>query len=210
MRRLSAYAKENQITYRTAWNHFKQGKLEGAIKDETGHIWLMEANFNKPPEPLVAIYTRVSNNENKDNLDGQAKRLEAYALAKGYQIIHTIKEVGSGINDGRQKLLKLFDKDDWNILLVEHKDRLARLGVGYIEAFLRKENRRLEIANRANDDTSDLVQDLVAVIYSFSARLYGLRRTRRNTEKIVSYLQEIKAKPNPNLTKQSEELKLKD
>ena len=32
----------------------------------------------------VAIYTRVSAGENKDNLDGQAIRLRDYCAAKGY------------------------------------------------------------------------------------------------------------------------------
>jgi len=84
----------------------------------------------------------------------------------------------------------------------EHKDRLARLGAGYIDTLLDRQNKRLEIVNVAADDTTDLVQDLVSVIYSFSARLYGLRRTKRNTEKIVKYLEEIKMPEvvdNPNI-----------
>jgi predicted site-specific integrase-resolvase len=192
MKKLSTYASENSITYRTAWNRFKLGKIKGAYKDDTGHVLVPEASDNINLDPRVAIYTRVSSSENKDNLITQASRLEAYSIAKGYQILHIVKEVGSGVNDNRPKLLKLLEADDWNILLVEHKDRLARMGAGYINTLLKRQNRKLEIANQAADDTSDLVQDLVSVIYSFSARLYGLRRTKRNTEKIITCLNEIK------------------
>ncbi|MBR8837527.1 MAG: recombinase family protein [Stigonema ocellatum SAG 48.90 = DSM 106950] len=71
----------------------------------------------------VAIYTRVSSAENRNNLDTQAERLCQYSSAKGYQIIHVVKEVGSGLNDHRKKLEKLLKMDDYDILIVEHKRR---------------------------------------------------------------------------------------
>ena len=74
--------------------------------------------------------------------------------------------------------------------MVEHKDRLARIASGYIKLFLDQQGRCVEIVNMAEDEKSDLVQDLVAVIYSCSAKLYGLRRSKRKTEKIVKYLEE--------------------
>ncbi|MGW1676633.1 hypothetical protein [Saccharopolyspora sp. NPDC002376] len=36
--------------------------------------------------------------------------------------------------------------------------------------------------NEAAEGTDDLIHDLVAIIYSFSARLYGQRRSRRAQE----------------------------
>ena len=35
------------------------------------------------------------------------------------------------------------------------------------------------VINEAGDDRADLAQDLVSIIYSFSARLYGQRRSKR-------------------------------
>jgi len=94
--KLSDYAKERKCTYRTAWNHYKSGKIN-CYKDETGHIRVItekESNKNK-----IAIYTRVSSTENKENLEQQSKRLQDYAIANGYQIVHVVKEIASGIND---------------------------------------------------------------------------------------------------------------
>lgn len=187
--KLSQYAELHSITYRSAWNRFKKGKIPNAYKDETGHIVISP---RKLKDNKVAIYTRVSSNENKKNLDTQAERLTQYATAKGYQIVRIVKEVASGVNDNRKKLRKLLTSDDWSILLIEHKDRLARLGTGYIELLLEQQGKSLEIVNMAKDDTSDLVEDLVAVIYSFSAKLYGLRRSKRRTEKIISCLEGMK------------------
>ena len=42
----------------------------------------------------------------------------------------------------------------------------------------------------AENDKEDLIADLVAIVYSFTARLYGQRRAKRKTERIV---QELKA-----------------
>lgn len=180
------------MTYRTAWNRFKAGKIPNAFMDSDGHILIETDPAKLAKQNRAAIYTRVSSNENKTNLDSQAERLKRYAEAKGYQIVYLVKEVGSGINDGRKKLENLLFKKDWDILLVEHKDRLARIGAKYIEYMLLKEEKTLEIVNQAEDDRSDIVQDFVSMIYSFSAKLYGLRRSKRKTEKILSAIEKIK------------------
>ncbi len=138
----------------------------------------------------MAIYTRVSSNENRANLDTQAIRLKQYSMARGYQIIEVVKEVGSGVNDNRKKLKKLLESDSWGTIVIEHKDRLTRFGFNYIEILLNKEGRKIEVVNIAEDEKSDLMQDLVSIIYSFSAKMYGLRRSKRKTEKIIKLLEE--------------------
>ena len=77
---------------------------------ETGTILITEP-IDEPriqEHPLkVVIYTRVSAAENKVNLEGQAKRLQDYCAARGYPRAMVVKEIGSGVNDARPKLLKL-------------------------------------------------------------------------------------------------------
>jgi putative resolvase len=187
--KLSEYAKQQSVTYKTAWNRFKAGKLPNAFKDELGNVYL---RVSKSGVDLtkVAIYARVSSNENKSNLDSQAERLKGYCTAKGYQTVQVVKEVGSGVNDNRKKLKKLLESNDWGTLVVEHKDRLTRFGFNYIETLINKDGRRIEVVNVAEDEKSDLMQDLISIIYSFSAKMYGLRRSKRNTEKIIKCLED--------------------
>lgn len=185
-KKLSDYARERGVTYKTAWNRYKAGQIEGAYLDGTGHVVIPETT--PLVEPLAAIYARVSSAENKSNLDAQAERLTQYAIARGWKVVRVIKEVGSGVNDHRHKLEKLLTDAAWNILVVEHKDRLTRFGFHYLETVLPLLGKRIEVVNVAEDGKTDLMQDLVAVIYSFSARMYGLRRSRHNTEKIVACL----------------------
>ncbi|HHY80238.1 MAG TPA: IS607 family transposase [Thermoanaerobacter sp.] len=189
--KLSEWAKKMGISYRRAWQMFKDGKLPNARQLPTGTIVVLEEENNIQPEPkTVAIYARVSSHENKDNLERQAERLKEYAIAKGYQIKHIVKEVGSGVNDTRSKLINLLKKKDYSILLVEHKDRLTRFGFNFIRLLCEEQKKTIEVVNNAEEEKEDIIQDFVSIIYSFSAKLYGLRRAKRKTEKIIKEIME--------------------
>ena len=185
--KLSDWAKQNNITYRTAWEHFRTGKIPNAYKLESGTIIVPDENITIKPE-YVVTYARVSSSENKSNLESQSNRLIAFCNAKGWQTHLNIKEVGSGLNDKRQKLETILLKGDATKLVVEHKDRLARFGVRYIEILCKHIGCELIILNPNDNDKEDLIQDFVSVITSFCARLYGQRRSKRKTEQIIKDL----------------------
>jgi predicted site-specific integrase-resolvase len=191
MIKLSEYAQQIGLTYQTVWRHYKSGKIPYPTKQLATGTVLVDYQSDKliQAKGFAAIYSRVSNAENKDNLDRQAERLISYAIAKGYMVRHVVKETGSGLNDNRKKLAALLVKDDYEILIVEHRDRLARFGTAYLELLLKRSGITLDIVNRVEDKTDDLMTDLVAIITSFAARLYGQRRGKRKTEKIIATLQ---------------------
>jgi putative resolvase len=188
--KLSVYAHEVGVSYRTAFRWFKSGKIQGRQMD-TGTILITEpisAPQTAERSVGVAIYTRVSAAENKDDLDGQAIRLRDYCAAKGYPVTWVVKEIGSGVNDTRPKLLKLLTDPSVNLIVVEHKDRLTRFGYHYIEQLLKMQDRRIEVINLAENGKEDLIQDFVSIVTSFCARLYGQRRSRRKTERLIAEL----------------------
>ena len=184
--KLSDYAKKVGVTYKTAYLWFKAGKIRGYQMD-TGTIIITEDDHLDAPRK-VAIYARVSSSENRANLETQAQRLVRYCGAKGYQIDQIVKEVGSGANDKRKKFLALLADQDIAIIVVEHKDRATRFGFQYIQTLLEQQNRTIEVVNLAEDEREGLLDDLVAVVYSFCARLYGQRRGKRKTERITAEL----------------------
>ena len=190
--KLSDYAKELGVCYKTAWRMWKNNKIPHPTEQlETGTIIVHVRRKNDfSDHQKVAIYARVSSAENKDNLERQAERLEQYATVRGYRIVKTVKEIGSGINDKRPKLERLLQEDGYNILLVEHPDRLARFGTNYLSVLLARSGVNLEIVNVAKDEKRELVDDLISIITSFSAKLYGQRRSRRKTEKIIKELED--------------------
>ncbi|MFX8485409.1 IS607 family transposase, partial [Acinetobacter baumannii] len=57
----------------------------------------------------------------------------------------------------------------------------------YLELLLHEQGKRVEVVNEADTPRADLIEDFVAVISSFAARLYGLRGERK-ARKIVSEL----------------------
>lgn len=189
--KLSFYAKKLGISYRTAWEWFKEGKIKGAYKTASGTIIVPDDTPQKGE--YIVIYARVSSSENKSNLDSQAERLVNYATAKGYQIQEVIKEVGSGVNDNRQKLQRVLKEGKATKIIVEHKDRLIRFGYNYLDTLLSQRGCEIEVVNVSNEDKEDLMQDLISIITSFCARYYGLRRSKRKTEKIITELKNEEA-----------------
>ena|SRR3989337_2870173 len=186
MKTLKEYAKEHGIKYRAAWNRYKAGKITGAYQDEFGKIHLPEEEVR---EEYVVCYARVSSAENKKNLDSQAERLASYCAAKGYIVKQIIKECASGLNDKRPKLAALLQNPDVTCIVVEHSDRLTRFGLNYIQLFMESKGCRIEIINQAANDKEDLMQDFVSLVTCFTARLYGLRRSKRKTEKLIKALE---------------------
>jgi len=190
--KLSDYARKLGIHYRTAWEMFKRNDIPNAYQLPSGTIIVPDKLEESAIPNQIVIYSRVSSSENKDNLEKQAERLENYASAKGYKIYKTIKEIGSGLNDKRQKLQQILEDDNWNILIVEHKDRLTRFGFNYLDLLLKKQGKTIEVINESKEEKEDLMDDFVSVITSFCARLYGQRRNKRKTEKLI---QELKNDP---------------
>ena len=187
--KLSEYARRNNITYRTAQRHWYNGLLSGK-QLATGTIVIFEDDKEIVKNKIlqVATYARVSSSQNKDNLDKQQSRLIDYANAKGYKTLYNIKEIGSGLNDARPKLIELLSNKKIDIILVEHKDRLTRFGFKYIETLMEIQGRKIEVINNLDDDKDDLIQDFISVITSFCAKIYGQRRSKRKTEKLIKEL----------------------
>lgn len=184
---LSDYSKKLGISYRTAWNHFKAGKIKGAYKLESGTIIVPDVEKGKNLKTIV--YSRVSSSENKPNLETQAERLSQWATLNGYTISDVIKEVGSGLNDNRKKLLRVLSDETVGFIIVEHKDRLTRFGFNYIETLLKNRGGSVIVVNQVDNDKEDLIQDFISVITSFCARIYGQRRSKRKTEKLLENLE---------------------
>jgi predicted site-specific integrase-resolvase len=208
--KLRTYAERIGVCYETAWRWYRTGKIKGH-KAVSGTIIVTEELDTKAErEEIVVVYARVSANENRPNLDSQAERLSTYCTVKGWKVHKVVKEVGSGVNDGRKKLLALLADPTITVIVVEHKDRLTRFGFRYIETLLQVQGRRIEVVNATENPIEDLVADLISIIYSFSARLYGQRRAKRKTEKIIKALEVEGTASNNNRFEESEKEEVKE
>lgn len=186
--KISQYAKRYGVSTRTVWNWMYNGKVKFEREPDGKHIRIIEDEDKKLTD-AVGIYARVSSSENKGNLERQKEHLENYCAARGYKILRTVTEIGSGLNDKRPKLENLLTDESIKLIVVEHSDRLARFGLNYIQKLLELQGRKIEVINEQSNDRDDLMQDFVSIITSFCARLYGMRRNKRRTEQIIQELE---------------------
>jgi predicted site-specific integrase-resolvase len=186
--KISTAAKMLSVTPLTIRRGIYAGRIP-SIKTDTGRrfipmYWIHQQTGSHPASNNIkcAIYARESSSENKSALESQTEGLKKYATAKGYQIVSIIQEIASGINDDRKKLHQLLQQKNFDVLLVEHKDRLTRFGFKWFETLC---SFKIEVINIAENKTHDLMDDLVSIITSFCARLYGQRRGRTKTDKAI-------------------------
>jgi putative resolvase len=69
--------------------------------------------------------------------------------------------------------------------VVEHRDRLARINAELVEASLLAHGRQLVVLDEGEVE-DDLVLDVVEVLTSFCARLYGKRSARNRALKTLN------------------------
>jgi putative resolvase len=81
--KLSHYAKQQGVSYRTALRWWKAGQVPG-YQTATGTIIVTDPQSIVARPRKVAIYARVSSHEHRDNLERQAERLVQYCAARGY------------------------------------------------------------------------------------------------------------------------------
>ena len=186
MIKLSTWAKRNNVCYTTAWRWVHSGKFpQKTLITETGSIFVVDDE-----QPTAAqtdngtiIYCRVSNHSRKEELNYQVERCKQFALANGWSVSKIHKEIASGMNDKRPELWKAIEARPSRIL-VENKDRLTRFGFNYLQRLLKNQGTEIVVINEAEEDREDLIKDLCSVIYSFCARLYGMRRAANKARRI--------------------------
>ena len=139
----------------------------------------------------VVLYARVSSNRQaKDgDLDRQIERLRKYADKR--KITCIAHDIASGLADkrmGLQTALAACAKPEVSELVVTHRDRLARFGTKSIEQLLSQTGVRPTIIGEDADLTpsveSELVRDMLAIVTSFSGRLYGALSPQASTVKM--------------------------
>ncbi|MHB8240345.1 MAG: IS607 family transposase [Vulcanimicrobiaceae bacterium] len=175
--KLAEWAQRQGISYTTAWRWTKENAMPVPWRKTPSGTILVEVPMGGKPA-AVALYARVSSHDQRNDLDRQLARLSHYAAEHDLHVVETVAEVGSGRNGKRRKLLRLLSDSAISAIVVEHRDRFARFGSEYLEAALASSNRHLIVVD-STEKNDDLIQDMIAVLTSFCARLYG-RRSARN------------------------------
>lgn len=139
---------------------------------------------NKKNRKIIA-YTRISSNNQKDDLQNQITFIRNYVNAKGEILDDVIQDIGSGLNYNRKHwndlLLNQIPKGEIEKIYITYKDRFVRFGFDWFERFCNHYNCEIVIIN--NPETSpqqELIEDLISIIHVFSCRIYGLRKYKKD------------------------------
>jgi len=171
------------VSYRAALNWFHAGTLPVPAQQlATGTILVDPAATETG---VVVAYCRVSSHEQKADLERQAGRVLTLSSECGIRIDRTVTEIGSGLNGRRTKLRKVLSDPAVATIVVEHRDRLARFGVEYLEAALAAHGRTVVVLDDKELE-DDLASDLTEVLTSMCARLYGRRSAARRAASAVA------------------------
>ena len=86
-----------------------------------------------------------------------------FSAQHGFRVAEAVRETGSGWDGRRKALLRIFRNPNVQVIVVEHRDRLMRFGLEYVEAALAGQGRRVVVVDGAKR-TDDIVHNLQEVI----------------------------------------------
>ncbi|MEU5725795.1 IS607 family transposase [Micromonospora sp. NPDC047738] len=183
---LTEWARAQGISPHTAYRWFRNGTLPVPAWRVGPRMILVNVEANTTAEAVggLGLYARVSSHDQENDLERQVARLSSWAVKAGHRIVRVEAEIGSGMNGSRSKARRLLADPDVSTVVVEHKDRLGRMNVELVEATLSAHGRRLVVLDDG-EVADDLVRDMVEVLTSFCARLYGRRSARDRARKAL-------------------------
>lgn len=186
--KLSTWAKQQGICYKTAWRMWRDGRLPVPAEQLPTGTVIVHAGKDEHTGKAV-LYARVSSMDQKQDLDRQVARLIDFAVSGNLVVVDVVKEVGSGLNGHRRGLIRLLRNPSFGTIVVEHRDRLTRFGFEYLEAALAAQGRSILVAD-PNEVKDDVVRDLHEVIVSMCARLYGKRAAKNKAKKALEVIRD--------------------
>ena len=181
------WAKLEGLHPQTVWKWCRLGKMPVPVEHTPTGTWLVydpkyeDSGSASDRSGRTVCYARVSSSDQKSDLIRQADRLKAFAINMGESNPDMVMEVGSGMNGERRKLNAILSDPSVSTIIVEHRDRFARMNMGLVESALKANGRRIIVVDESELD-GDLVRDMTEVLTSFCARMYG-RRSARNRAK---------------------------
>lgn len=182
---LADWAESVGVNRHTAYRWFREGTLPVPAQ-RVGRLILVAATpAGEDAAGGVVIYARVSSHDQRADLDRQVVRLTTWVTGQGLAVAQVVTEVGSGLNGKRPKLHRVLSDPDAKVIVVEHRDRLACFGVEHLEAALAAQGRRIVVAD-PGETTDDLVRDMIDVLTSMCARLYGRRGARNRAMRAMT------------------------
>ncbi|MXZ43053.1 MAG: IS607 family transposase [Caldilineaceae bacterium SB0666_bin_21] len=162
-------------------NTVKAWSLNGKLPDRrtpVGHRYDTEADGERYlgvestfKTRQTVVYGRVSRRFQEADLQLQPQALEAFCLGAGLTVDAWLTEMGGGLDCQQPVFSSLMERVEQRmlgLLPVAHQDRLCRIGC------------EIRVVNQPSlSPQAEWVEDLMLVMQTFSGRLPGVRRYRK-------------------------------
>lgn len=154
------------------------GQYEYCDEDVYAFIGLKkEKNLGK-----IISYSRVSTQNQKDQLKEQSQRIYNSCIAKGITLTEQIEDIKSGMSfdrKGFQRLCQMVIQKEVKLIVIENKDRLVRFGYEMVEGIFKYFGCSILVLNDNIQNKTyeqELTDDLISIIHYFSMKSYSHRR----------------------------------
>ena len=173
--------------YTNTNNENQNDKIDNEIDNKTDNKIdnKIKNKIKNNKDKLNICYIRVSTLSQKNDLERQRK-----FMVDKYPTYEIIEDIGSGINfnrKGLRKIIKLAISGKINKLVVAYKDRLTRFGYELIEDLIKDYsdgNIIIEDSKEIKKEPKEeLVEDVLQILNVYTAKMNGLRKYSKNTEK---------------------------
>lgn len=149
---------------------------------------------NLKTNKLNVIYGRVSTPRQKTDLNNQIELIKQYMLSRGIAVDEIYSDIASGLNEKRigfNHLLESVFKREVDTVYITFKDRLSRFGFDYFTTIFAYFGTKIVILDQKEETNKtyqqELTEDLIAIIHSYSMKMYINRRKKfKNIEKLLS------------------------
>ena len=161
----------------TLRNYAKQGKIPCYRNSAGQRLYDVETYLHGKSAPQLVCYCRVSSAQQRGDLNRQVAQMREL-----YPDAEIVTDVAGGLNWQRKGLLSILERlhrGDKLDVVVAHRDRLARFGFELIEWLVQQNGGAVLVLNQSDGSLeSELTEDLLAILHTFSCQMYGLRRYR--------------------------------
>ena len=162
----------------TLRRYARQGKIKFYRNSGGQRLYDVDAFLRGEADPETVCYCRVSSAKQRGDLQRQVAQMRE--LFPEAQIV---TDIAGGLNWKRKGLISILERlyrGDKLTIVVAHRDRLARFGFELIEWLAQQNGGSVLVLNQPDaSPESELTQDLLSILHSFSCRMHGLRRYKR-------------------------------
>ena len=181
-------------------NTVKAWSLKGKLPDRrtpSGHRHCTEADVERyfgveriSGSGRTVVHGRVSRRAQGDDLRSQQQAMETFRLGAGLAVDEWLTEIVGGLDCQRpvfRSLMERIGNREPGLLPVVHRDRLIRFGFDWFEHFARQHGCTITVVNQESlSPRTEMVEDLMAVVHTFSGRLHGLRAYHRQIQEAAN------------------------